>query len=128
MPWNPAHPGPANFSNVIATQFVNNADFTHIRYVGISQQQGNTKQVFTLHDYEGWRICVVRHAHFNNTTGQYNLAGNSYIPGWDNWQINTPVGQLNQIAGLANHAAGGFFGGNARYPQAPDTGWNWVNP
>lgn len=70
-------------------------------YVHVTDGQGNV-----------WTVCVVLHLHF--IPGQGWIAGNTFIPGWANWQIQTPPAAVPAIAALPLQ---GQFPGNDRYPR-----------
>lgn len=113
--------GPANFTNADATNAVQNADFAQSVYVNISGGgYGNTKQAYTMFQLGealgNVTICVVGHTHKRLVGGApvYDIAGNCFIPGWQNWQMATPQNQANVISGLA---VGGAFPGANRYPH-----------
>lgn len=114
--WNPQHPGPVPFDNVDAANAVMNANFAQSVYVNTSATTGTTRQAYTYYFVQrpghNWRICVVGHIH-KNPQGQIT-PGNSFIPGWDNWQMQTPPAACKVIANLPDQ---GNFPGNNRYPQ-----------
>ena len=115
MPWdmNKCLNGvPAGFTNMDAVNLVTNANFNNSVFVQ-THGTGQTKSAFTYVPFGGMTLCVVGHIHLN--PGAPADAGNSYIPGWMNWSMVTPVAQVGVIAGLAaNH---GVFPDGNRYPH-----------
>jgi hypothetical protein len=115
--WDPNHSGPEGFTDADASAMVAAADFATSIYVVTSAQKGTTKSAFTFATYglepqPVWRLTVVCHAHPGRGGGW--VAGNCYIPGWTNWEMTTPTGDVNVIARLPN---GGTFPGDERYPH-----------
>jgi hypothetical protein len=116
MPWDPTKctrgvPNP--FTNADATNIVTNANFAAATYVNISAHSATTKQAYTFVRFGGYDICLVGHVHMD-AAGNWTIAGNCFIPGWQNWQMNLPNAHIAVIAGLAT---GGVFPGNDRYPH-----------
>ena len=62
----------------------------------------------------GYRICVVGHIH----TKPRAVAGNTFIPGWENWDMKTPSDAVDVIAKLADS---GTFPEGDRYPKKVKT-------
>ncbi len=87
------------------------ANFKESVFVNTSAQNGKTRQAYTYVEYGGYRICVVGHIHIN---GQTVTPGNSFIPGWGNWEEKTPEAAVKIIANLKD---GGTFPEDGRYPQ-----------
>lgn len=117
MPWDEAKCQwgyPAGFTNENARTAVENADFNNAVFVNTSNT-GTTKKAFTYYVTQGYRICVVGDVHRANAHSPWNIEGNSYIPGWENWQMQTPAAQVNVIGPKADQGA---FPGNNRYPHA----------
>ncbi|MFC8734299.1 hypothetical protein ACFT5B_17745 [Luteimicrobium sp. NPDC057192] len=121
MPWNAKCPngGPAGFTDNDAIAAVNAADFTQSVYVNTSARSQATRQAYTyvtVVDNAGtaWTICVVGHIHINPNTHTYTGPGYCYIPGWDDWEMQTPALQAAAIIPLAD---GGAFPGANRYPH-----------
>ncbi|TKC83462.1 hypothetical protein FAZ69_23530 [Trinickia terrae] len=104
---------PPGFSDTDATDAVTNADFTNAVFVQTSEIDKVTKKAFTYYEVSGYRICVVGDVH-TDTTGKWTIAGNSYIPGWKDWAMQTPVGQVAVIGPLKD---GGTFPDKERYPH-----------
>jgi hypothetical protein len=103
---------PAPFTNADATNAVNGADFANAVYVNTSAQAGQTRQAYTYVVVNGYRICVVGHIHVNPPGPP--TAGNCFIPGWSNWQMNTPAAAVTAIAALPDS---GTFPEDDRYPH-----------
>lgn len=113
--WNENHPGPEDFTNESAQHAVEHVDFSQSIYVNISAGTGYTKKAFAYYQIGNWIICVVGDVH--NHWGQhpqYDEPGNSYIPGWDNWQMQTPAAAVPVINNLPPR---GQFPGANRYPH-----------
>ncbi|ODC03059.1 hypothetical protein BFW38_05355 [Terasakiispira papahanaumokuakeensis] len=112
MPWNDKCQWgqPTPFNNHMAAIAVNNANFLQSVFVNTSEN-GNTRQAYTYHEVGGYRICVVGHIHIND---EQVVAGASFIPGWDNWSMQTPQAAVDTIADLPDQ---GSFPGNDRYPH-----------
>ncbi len=102
---------PDNFDDEKALEALTNADFSKSVYVNTSEQEGKTRQAFTYYVVGDYRICVVGHIHPLEGGA---TAGNSYIPGWQNWAHKTPEKVVKIIAGLSD---GGEFPGDNRYPH-----------
>ena len=104
--------GPPNFNPSVALAAAN---FEQAVYVNTSAN-GETRQAFAYveisADGKTWRVCVVGHIHPKKKGGA--VAGNSYIPGWANWQTPTPPNVVKIIAGLKD---GGTFPEENRYPH-----------
>ena len=123
MPWNAKCPngGPAGF-NAIAT--VNAANFNNAVYVDTAVNKGDpsqqTRYAYTYVNFTDgngviWIITVVAHIHWvSNPLPGHWLAGNTFIPGWDNFQVPTSAANLAIVQGLNNHGA---FPGDDRYPR-----------
>ncbi|MDE9364052.1 hypothetical protein PZ938_00390 [Luteipulveratus sp. YIM 133132] len=113
MPWraNLPNPGPMPFTNNDAINLVTNADFTQAVFVQ-THNNGQTRSAYTYVQFGGMTLCVVGHVHL--TPGGGVVAGNCYIPGWENWQMITPAAQVNVIAAQADRGA---FPDNNRYPH-----------
>ena len=116
MPWdmNKCQWGvPANFTNMDATNAVNNANFANSVYVNVSAQAGQTKQAYTYYEFAGYRLCVVAHVH-KDQQGQWTQPGNCFIPGWENWSMGTPNAVITTVGPLA---PAGAFPGDNRFPH-----------
>lgn len=105
------HGGPANFNPTAA---VNGTNFNNAVFVQVSAQTQVTKKAFAYYNVGGFRICVVADVHRQNTNSPWNIAGNCWIPGWDNWQMTTPNNVVQVVGGLQ---PGGAYPGNNRFPQ-----------
>lgn len=104
---------PDSFTNTDAANAVTNADFTQAVFVNTSEQKGETKQAYTYHGFDKYRICVVGHVHVD-PYGKWTLAGNCFIPGWKWWDMTTPKAQVTAIGALPD---GGAFPDDDRYPH-----------
>jgi hypothetical protein len=104
---------PNGFTNVDATNAVNNANFALSVYVNVSAKKGRTKQAYAYVTVNNFRICVVGHVH-QGGGGAWTDAGNCYIPGWDSWDMTTPALQIPAIGAVAT---GGIFPMDNRYPH-----------
>lgn len=116
MPWDTSKCKwgyPATFTNTDAANAVAGVDFTTAVYVNVSASSGETKQAYAYYVFDKYRICVVGHVHID-PLGKWTIPGNSYIPGWQYWQMPTPLGQTATIGTLPN---GGAFPDDGRYPQ-----------
>ena len=114
MPWDMAtcvNGVPNPFTNADAINLVTNANFANSTFVQV-HNNGLTKSAFLMVPFGGMTVCVVGHIHLQ--PGQAPAAGNCYIPGWQNWAMQTPAAQV--IAIDAAPAAGLFPGAN-RYPH-----------
>lgn len=111
MGWNPEkckEGGPDPFDPSAA---LSAADFSKSVYVNTSAKEGKTRQAYTYVNYGEYRICVVGHIHLD---GEKVIPGNSFIPGWDDWQQQTPKAAVVIIADLSDT---GTFPGEGRYPK-----------
>lgn len=111
MGWNPAkckEGGPDPFD---PSDALSKADFSKSVYVNTSTKEGKTRQAYTYENYGGYRICLVGHIHLD---GGKVTPGNSFIPGWENWEEQTPDADVDIIAKLSDH---GTFPGEERYPK-----------
>ncbi|PMS13058.1 hypothetical protein C0Z17_07225 [Trinickia caryophylli] len=104
---------PPGFTNADAALAVTNADFSNAVFVQTSGT-GVTKKAYTYYEVNGFRICVVGDVHKNDVSGQWNIAGNSFIPGWTGWSLQTPAAQVAVIGPLQD---GGAFPDDDRYPH-----------
>ena len=102
---------PSNFDNKAAEQALNQTDFTKSVFVNTSKKEGKTRQAYAYHHFGGYRICVVGHIHIVNNKAQ---PGNSFIPGYKNWQMKTPESAVKVIDELKDS---GTFPGDDRYPH-----------
>ncbi|MGB8842016.1 MAG: hypothetical protein WCC64_13220 [Aliidongia sp.] len=105
---------PSGFTNVDAQTAVENAKYELSVYVNISAQDQNTKQAYTYYVFGGFRLCVVAHVH-KDTNGEFTIAGNCFIPGWQDWELETPENVIQTVGALPIK---GSFPGDARYPHA----------
>ena len=96
---------PDGFTNTDATNAVNAANFAAAVYVNVSAKAGATKQAYTYVTAGTYRICVVGHVHKGGGMA-WTVAGNCFIPGWDDWEMSTPAAHIPVIGGLV--AGGGF--------------------
>lgn len=116
MPWNADKCQwgyPEDFTNDDAREAVENADFSQSVYVNTSGTNV-TKKAYTYYEIKGYRICVVGDVHRKDIHSPWNIAGNSFIPGWEDWAMQTPPDQVAVIGPLADQGA---FPGNNRYPH-----------
>lgn len=100
MPWDPikcVNGFPVPFTNADATNLVHAANFAAPVYV-TTAAAGVTRYAYTFVPFGGMTLCVVGHIHF--TPAGAVVAGNSYIPGWANWAMQTPAAQVAAIAAL----------------------------
>jgi hypothetical protein len=107
MPWDPnkcVNGWPPAFTNADAINLVTNADFTQSVFVQ-THATGQTR-------FGGMTLCVVGHIHLGANGAP--APGNSFIPGWQNWQMVTPAAQVAIIAGLPD---GGLWPDGNRYPH-----------
>ncbi|MEL6141238.1 MAG: hypothetical protein AAFQ37_02340 [Bacteroidota bacterium] len=116
MPWNgkKCKWGTPDFSNDAAATAVANADYDHPAYVNISADKKVTKKIFAYYEVDGYRICVVADVHRKNTASPWNIAGHAYIPGWNDWQMETPSTIVDKYGALPESGA---FPGDNRYPH-----------
>lgn len=103
---------PEGFSDEEAAKALNSADFTNSVYVNTSAEEGLTRQAYAYYQFNGYRICVVGHIHIKE--GEKPAPGNSFIPGWKNWYLATPLKVVKAIAALKDS---GTFPGDGRYPH-----------
>ena len=116
MPWNKEKCQwgyPEGFTDDDARVAVLNADFTKAVFVQISLKEQTTKKAYTYHEFKGYRICIVGDVH-RAESGPWNIAGNSFIPGWEDWYMRTP---LDQVAVIGELSQGGSFPNENRYPH-----------
>lgn len=94
MPWNEhlcTNGYPAAFTNTDAKNVVHRAGLDEPFWVTVA---GNTKSAYWYVDHGGFTLCVVSNVH-----PQWGgaVAGHSYIPGWRNWQMDTPYDRVPVI-------------------------------
>ncbi|WP_029031537.1 hypothetical protein [Salinarimonas rosea] len=120
MAWNSKCPngGPIPFDPHAA---VAAADFTNSVYVNtatVGSTKNLTRYAYTYVDVpdgngDTWRVCVVGHAHCVDDGTRW-IAGNTFICGWDGFDVQTSAAHLAQIVALP--ASRGTFPDAARYP------------
>lgn len=120
MPWNAKcqNGGPVPFNPVAAVALANFANAVYVNTAAVPNSGGDlTRYAYVYVTVNAgnvpWTVCVVGHAHFDAQLQQW-VAGNTFIPGWDNWSVATSVAHLGVIAGLQDLGA---FPGNNRYPH-----------
>ncbi len=115
MPWNQSkcpQGAPEPFDKEDAKKAVESADFANSVFVNTSNTTQETRQAYTYLVTGGYRICIVGHIHVKN--GKMTGPGKSFIPGWMDWDMDTPAQACQVIAALKD---GGVFPGEARYPR-----------
>ncbi|MFJ4107458.1 hypothetical protein [Oerskovia enterophila] len=115
MPWDPnkcVNGFPVPFTNADATNLVHAADFAASVFVNTSTAR-DTRYAYTFVQFGGMTLCVVGHIHITHTGAV--VAGNSFIPGWMNWAMQTPAAQVAAIGALPEQL--GEFPGANRYPH-----------
>ena len=116
MPWDMTkcvNGVPPGFTNAQAVNLVTNANFNNSVFVQTHATDA-TRSAFTYVPFGGMTVCVVGHIHIDPATGAFVVPGNSYIPGWSGWQMQTPAGQCAVIDALPDQ---GVFPGVNRYPH-----------
>lgn len=103
---------PEDFTDQDAASAVAAADFSQSVYVNTSAEKGKTRQAYTYVMVRDYRVCVVGHIH-PQRNGPVK-AGNAFIPGWQDWFMETPA---NAVVVISNLQDGGAFPGDNRYPH-----------
>jgi hypothetical protein len=96
-------------------EVVEAADFTKsICVITSRKNNGRTRYAYTYVKVSGYWVCVVGHIHYDDREGW--VAGNSFIPGYDNWEMPTPE---DAVAVIDSMEDGGRYpeDDNIRYPH-----------
>ena len=123
MPWNnrcpSGGPDPFNPDSAVAAADFSASTFVQTTQVGATENLTRYAYTFvTVTDDQGndWRVCVVGHIHYVADSQQW-VSGHTFIPGWDQWAVQTSAAHRDLIENLAEH---GQFPGDGRYPTRLD--------